>query len=125
MLQYGAVPHCASLVQTVKQPPDALHAKPLQETAVCALQVPAPSHEDARSSVPPAQLAAAQVVVGKLQDELLPAHVPWQTAAPAHAARDPCGCPEGTSEQDPCLPATSHAWQLPVQAVSQQKWSMQ
>lgn len=38
----------------------------------------------------------------------------------AQAVRLPCGAPEATGVQVPCMPLMSQAWHEPVQAVSQQ-----
>ena len=96
----------------------------MHETCVCVAQAPAPLHDAAASSVPDEQLCAAQVAVEKVHVALVPSHRPWQTPEPAHAARDPCGCPAvGSVVQMPCCPLTSHAWQLPAQGLSQQKES--
>jgi len=91
----------------------------LHDVVLCALQLPVPSQDDARDSVPPAQLWAAQVTVGYVH-EVLPEQLPLHALVPAHAAREPCGCPDGTGEHVPCNVATSHAWHDPVHAMSQQ-----
>ena len=98
-----------------------LHAKPLHETCVCVAQAPAPLHDAAVSSVPDEQLCAAQVTVGKVHAALVPLQLPWQAPEPAQAPREPWGWPGvGSVVQTPCDPLTSHAWQLPAQALSQQ-----
>jgi len=60
-----------------------------------------------------------------VHDALAPVQLPPQVPEPAHAARDPCGGPDGTVVQVPCTPATSHAWHAPEQARSQQYPSTQ
>ena len=50
---------------------------------------------------------------------------PRQVPLPEQAVREPCGWPDGTCEQVPRLPATSHASHWPVHAALQQRPSTQ
>ena len=50
---------------------------------------------------------------------------PHADPSEAQATREPCGAPAASVEQVPMLPATSHAWHWPLQAVSQQDPSTQ
>jgi hypothetical protein len=61
VLQYGRVPHWASLVQVALQPFTGLQAKPLHDIVDGVLQLPAPSQVAASDSTPLVQVWLAQV----------------------------------------------------------------
>jgi hypothetical protein len=96
-----------------------LQPKLPHDIVVCAAHAPAPLQEAARVSLPAEQLWPAHIAVGYVHDEA-PEQVPWHVPVPLHAARAPCGCPVVTRVHVPRAPATSHAWQDPPHAVSQQ-----
>jgi hypothetical protein len=57
---------------------------------------------------------------------LAPSQTPLQAElSPTQAVRVPCGAPAVTVVQVPSVPATSHAWHWPPQALLQQRPSTQ
>jgi hypothetical protein len=95
--------------------------------AAGATQAPAPSHLLAPVAWPLAHDGGAQVVDVPAKVQLvvvLPLQVPFQVPVPAQGVRAPCGGPL-TATQEPWLPPTSHASQMPAQAVVQHTPSTQ
>src|SRR5205823_2272106 len=72
------------------------------------------------------QLGARHWIVGYAHAEgFVPSQVPPQEEpSVAHAFRPPCGAP-ATAVHVPAVPARSHAWHWPSQAVSQHTPSTQ
>lgn len=81
-----------------------------------------PVPQGAPSALMATHLPPLQYPVVQSADVVHPvAHAPAAQDAYGAQLRDaPCGAPLATAEQVPSFPATSHAWQLPLQAASQQ-----
>jgi hypothetical protein len=91
-------------------------------------QPPLPLQVPAAVRVVPAHIAAPQLVLalGNAQlTALVLLQLPWHSALPEHAGREPCGWPEETVTQVPTLLAMSHAAHWPVQSLLQQTPSTQ
>jgi hypothetical protein len=91
---------------------------------VAAWQVPVPLHDLDEVSVEPVQLAVAQVVPAAYRRQAPePLQVPsWpQPVAPWSVHWFSGSWPVGTLVHVPTVPLSAHDWQVPAQAVAQQK----